>query len=202
MENIEHTDFVQIDRNMLKVLGYQNTIHRLKNKNGTLRFKDTRIDFSNALRCLRNTSGFVEGTSFTDATAHFVVQKSKKSSDNLKNKHYGQNKQSLWIRKCMLNKWMEISQFPTQKRQHTEKGCVYFIHAEGDYRRFKIGYTSRNVEKRLEQLQTSNPDLLVVYRLIENVTREKEIQLHHFFDEYRIRGEWFRITTDMIDAVN
>ena len=193
-------DFVQIDRNMLNELGFHNTIYKLKNVDGTIRLKDTRIDFSNALRCLRNTTGFVEGTSFTDISAHFVVIKSKKTSDYLKKQHGGQNKQSLWIRKCVLNKWMEVSQFPTQKRQHVDRGCVYFIHVEGDYKRFKIGYTSR-IDQRLEELQTSHPDLLVVYGLIKNVTKKKETQLHHMFKKYRIRGEWFRITTDMIDAI-
>ena len=34
-----------------------------------------RNDFSSAIRCLRNTVGFIEGTSLNDIHSHFVIQK-------------------------------------------------------------------------------------------------------------------------------
>ena len=97
--HLSDTDFVQIDRNILELIGFKNTVYEQKDKNGVVKLdkygnpklKDTRIDFANALRCLRNTSGFAEGSSFNDKTADFVIKKSERPFS-------GQNKQSLWIR--------------------------------------------------------------------------------------------------------
>ena len=52
------------------------------------------------------------------------------------------------------------------------------------------------------ELQVGNPDELVVYRSIENVSVEKEHELHHHFANYHIRGEWYSITTNMIDSID
>ena len=71
---------------------------------------------------------------------------------------------------------------------------------ENNFNTFKIGYTT-NLKKRLEMLQTAHPYLLQVYTTIENVSRKKETELHHYFNKKRIRGEWFEITPDMIDFV-
>ena len=49
------------------------------------------------------------------------------------------------------------------------------------------------------ELQIGTPDLLVVYKTIENVTKQKETELHRLFSQYRIRGEWFAINRNMID---
>ena len=53
----------------------------------------------------------------------------------------------------------------------------------------KIGYT-KNINKRLSQLQISSPIKLELYHLIDgNVTLEKE--LHFIFRDLRTQGEWF-----------
>ena len=81
---------------------------------------------------------------------------------------------------------------------HNKQGLVYFIHQENDFERFKIGYTT-NLAERLLTLQIGTPDLLVVYKTIENVTTLKEAELHRLFSQYHIRGEWFAINPDMIN---
>ena len=55
--------------------------------------------------------------------------------------------------------------------------------------------------ERLTDLQIDNPYVLTVYRTIENCKRTQESKLHHFFRKYHVRGEWFAITTEMIDEV-
>ena len=101
-------DFVEIDRPILEMIGFKNIIYEVKDKNGTIKLdkngnpkvKDVRADFSQAIRCLRNTAGFVEGSSFDDTNAHFVIEKSGKlrSLPTSQAQNGGQNKQSLWIR--------------------------------------------------------------------------------------------------------
>ena len=135
-------------------------------------------------------------TSFEDPNAHFLVKKLKISPKQ----RGGHNKQSIWVREDMLEKWIEISKHSCSFRKRNGKGLVYFIHEEGKFNRFKIGYTT-NLEERVLSLQTGNPDLLVVYKTFENVIQRKETELHQMFVQYHIRGEWFAISTDMIDSI-
>ena len=64
----------------------------------------------------------------------------------------------------------------------------------------KIGF-STHLKKRLCSLQTAHPYPLQVYATIKNVPRQKELDLHELFENKRLNGEWFEITTDIIDLV-
>ena len=74
-------DFVEIDWPILQMIGFKNNFSERKDKDGKLKLdanwnpllKDMQNDFSNAVRCLRNTAGFLEGSSFDDTTAHFII---------------------------------------------------------------------------------------------------------------------------------
>lgn len=77
---------------------------------------------------------------------------------------------------------------------------VYFIHEDGNQNCFKVGKTENHPADRMEQLQTGNPRKLRIYRWIkigDHSTAEE--YLHTVFNEFRIRSEWFRINTDVID---
>jgi len=67
---------------------------------------------------------------------------------------------------------------------------IYFI-KDRERKAFKVGLSS-NPQARLEALQTGNPNLLVLERVIENGTRAMERALHKQFIKDRLRGEWFR----------
>ena len=81
--HLKDSDFVQIDRPILQMIGFKNSFCEKKDKNGNVIadengnpiLKDMRSDFFQANRCLRNTAGFKEGSSFDDDEAHFVIQK-------------------------------------------------------------------------------------------------------------------------------
>ena len=215
MEGVEQTktapekdsDFIKINRHVLETIGFKNTFSEIRDKNGNIKLnkkgnpklRDMRNDFSNVIRCLRNTVGFVEGKSFDDKNAHFII----KTTGNLSTSGHGGsgwNKKTVWVRKSMLDKWIDFAMFSGKFNQKSNKGIVYFIQQEGDFKRFKIGYTT-NLSERLISLQIGTPDLLVVYKTIENATKKKEKQLHRLFAKYHIRGEWFAISPDMIDDV-
>ena len=195
--HLKDTEFVELDREMLQMIGFKNTFSKKKDKHGNVKknehgnpmLADKRHDFHNAIRCLRKTMVFIEGKSFDDSQCHFIVHKAG-----------GDNNQTVWIRKSMLDKWIDFAMFSGKFNQKSNKGIVYFIQQEGDFKRFKIGYTT-NLSERLISLQIGTPDLLVVYKTIENATKKKEKQLHRLFAKYHIRGEWFAISPDMIDDV-
>ena len=138
-------NFIEIDKTHLETVGFKTLSNHC---------------FKHAVRSLRRTRAFVEGTSFEDSNAHFVIKKGPRF------------KLSIWIREDMLDKWIEIAKHSPHFTKNNGKGLVYFIHEEGDFKRFKIGYTTK-ISERLLSLQTGNPDLLVVYKTIENVTKKK-----------------------------
>ncbi|MDF2884442.1 MAG: hypothetical protein K0R54_5009 [Clostridiaceae bacterium] len=59
----------------------------------------------------------------------------------------------------------------------------------------KIGFTTQEVNKRIQQLQTGCSDKLEVIYILENSTREVEQSLHRYFgkngNDYNIRNEWY-----------
>jgi DNA-binding XRE family transcriptional regulator len=64
---------------------------------------------------------------------------------------------------------------------------IYLISCDDKF--LKIGYT-KNIKKRLRELQTSNPIKLELCHLIDgDVNLEKE--LHFMFKYLRSQGEWF-----------
>ena len=128
--HLRDCDFIEIDRSILETIGFKNTISEQKDRHGNIKvdengnpkLKDMRNDFSNAIKCLRSTVGFIEGDSFDNDNAHFVIQKVGKiqkggvtagtpenslvqkfgvtmGTPNFRQSGAGgQNKQSLWIR--------------------------------------------------------------------------------------------------------
>lgn len=69
---------------------------------------------------------------------------------------------------------------------------IYFIRS-GKY--VKIGY-SKNPKKRLDELQTGNPEKLKLIAVMQgNLQTEKS--LHDLYSNKRIRGEWFRYIGDL-----
>ena len=206
--HIKDTDFIEIDRQMLQMIGFKNTFIEKKDKqgnvklddNGKPKLEDTRKDFNNAIRSLRKSTGFIEGTSLQDNDAHFVVLKLKHIvHQSEKKQRGGLNKLTIWLRKDMLQKWVQINEIKKTNKK-IMNGLIYFIHMENNMKVFKIGYTT-DLKTRLADLQVAHPYSLQVYATIENVSRNKETELHHLFKKKHVRGEWFAITPDMIDVV-
>ena len=100
--HLQDHDFIQIERDMLQTIGFKNTFGVKKDKHGNIKLdengnpkmEDKRQDVNNAVKCLRNTTGFKEGTSFDDTDAHFVLQKIGTAGAI----RGGQNRQEVWIR--------------------------------------------------------------------------------------------------------
>ena len=72
---------------------------------------------------------------------------------------------------------------------------IYLISHENQF--LKIGYT-KNINKRLSQLQVSSPVKLEVLHLIDgDVTIEKK--LHVLFKDLRTSGEWFKFDSSILE---
>lgn len=78
-------------------------------------------------------------------------------------------------------------------------GFVYFIQAK-DGGPIKIGYsaTAEGVLTRLRGMQVGNPSELVLRRMDAVSGPQDERRLHADLREWRIRGEWFMPTEDVL----
>lgn len=72
---------------------------------------------------------------------------------------------------------------------------TYFI--QDPRGRIKIGI-AENPRQRLRQLQTGNPEKLVLLGCIED---DHEKDLHHKFRKYRVGGEWFTAEKELVEYV-
>ena len=73
---------------------------------------------------------------------------------------------------------------------------VYLISSslEGDIC-YKIGYTKRNPNQRIREMNTGNAsELEVVESFQSKWGTQIEAKLHRVFQEKKISGEWFRLT--------
>ena len=79
---------------------------------------------------------------------------------------------------------------------------VYLICSEFEGRRlFKIGYTRREVSKRIKELKTGNgSDLYLVSEFKSKWGTKIESQLHRIYKSKKVNGEWFDLTDDDIKS--
>lgn len=70
-----------------------------------------------------------------------------------------------------------------------KNGIVYFI-LDTTANLVKIGF-SRNLKRRMKELNTSNCNLKLIYK-IENCNMDYENSLHNYFCLERVKGEWFK----------
>ena len=75
---------------------------------------------------------------------------------------------------------------------------VYFIECNEEF--IKIG-CAKNIKTRLSGLQVSNPYPLKIIKQIDG-GRDVERKLHNYFLSLKVRGEWFKKETDLIDFIN
>ena len=75
------------------------------------------------------------------------------------------------------------------------KGYLYFIR-EADSSRVKIGFTQGSVKKRLSTLQVGCPTPLVLEHYFEVL----EKVVHDDLKLYSLRGEWFTLGSEDLEA--
>ena len=79
---------------------------------------------------------------------------------------------------------------------------VYLICAEFEGRRlYKIGYTRRDVAKRIKELKTGNGSEMYVIDSFKSKWGTKiEAQLHRTFKSKKVNGEWFDLNDEEVKS--
>lgn len=99
-----------------------------------------------------------------------------------------------WIAKHP--EYLAMKRVRSRKLREGLGDVVYFIRAESGGP-IKIGYTSLNPERRLEQLNVGHWETFRLLGLLFG-GRDLESQLHRRFSHLSIRGEWFRDAPDLL----
>ena len=78
---------------------------------------------------------------------------------------------------------------------------VYLICAEiGEEKLYKIGYTKREIEKRVNELKTGNAaDFKIIDSFRSKWGTKIESLLHKNFKNSKINGEWFNLTYEQVE---
>lgn len=79
---------------------------------------------------------------------------------------------------------------------------VYLICAEFEGRRlYKIGYTRRDISKRIKELKTGNGSEMYVIDSFKSKWGTKiESNLHKTFKSKKVNGEWFDLTDEEVKS--
>lgn len=95
---------------------------------------------------------------------------------------------------------MQSHKIKVKKEEIIKFGFVYIAKCERT-NLYKIGSTfKQNVEKRIKQLRTSNPNIIYIDSFPIGSIKE-EYMWHKEFDSKRIDGEWFELSLDDIDLI-
>lgn len=74
---------------------------------------------------------------------------------------------------------------------------VYLISTGNDIKKYKIGFTKRNVENRINEMKTGNSEDFHIEGYFESKWGTKiESSLHNKYKSKKISGEWFNLTDD------
>lgn len=87
---------------------------------------------------------------------------------------------------------------PPNLEQYAGQDFIYFIRAKA-LGFIKIGYSS-NVAKRIKSLDTGSPDTLELIKVIPG-GQEMEHKIHQFFDDIRVKGEWFQPDSKLLNYI-
>lgn len=78
---------------------------------------------------------------------------------------------------------------------------VYLVESEDGFH--KIGFTRRDINKRIKELQISNANKLTPLKTYNTEYGSKiEKYLHRYFSHKKKQGEWFELDNDDIQKFN
>ncbi|MFX1478314.1 MAG: GIY-YIG nuclease family protein [Promethearchaeota archaeon] len=85
-----------------------------------------------------------------------------------------------------------------KKKRKQEKKEIYFIYSEHNL--IKIGIAT-NSKIRLRELQRHSSYKLRILAIIPNQTHKNEKLLHKLFQKYRVFGEWFDVSPEIMKYI-
>ena len=77
--------------------------------------------------------------------------------------------------------------------------AVYFVQA-GVFGPIKIGHTDSDPQKRIATIQTAHHEKLRLLACVQG-SRADERALHQRFAEFRLHGEWFQASPELLDCI-
>lgn len=118
------------------------------------------------------------------------------------------NKEAIFFKTCFfsllceglsIEECYEKSISKIRDKDFTQIEAITYIIQDYDTKKFKIGKTIRDIEKRLCDLQRSSSTLLEIHSVI---TKDIEKELHKRFAGKRLVSEWFNISEEDIYLIH
>lgn len=76
---------------------------------------------------------------------------------------------------------------------------VYLLKTEGENPKYKIGFTRREISKRIKELKTGNDKEITLVSYFESRWGTKiESTLHHILKLKNVSGEWYELDDIMV----
>ena len=199
--HLKDTDYLEIDRSILEIIGFKNKFAEKKDKDGNfkidefgnIKMEDTRSDFKSAIRCLRNMEGFRESDSFDDNKADYVIKKAArlKSSAGLVHKGgSGLNKQEIWIRKRMLEHLVIMA-----NTRNSRMIREYFL----DLKRIMIEYVMyQTVYRSKHELSIKDTMIGDLRNDIQTLIKNSELQTKKLHEKLDTQSQKLDIMTQIL----
>jgi len=83
----------------------------------------------------------------------------------------------------------------TRTRKRPPKSGFIYVMRDNHCDRIKIGF-SKNPTYREATLQAQKPDIELVFQVKGTISDERRI--HEYFNDHRIRGEWFSVSAEIV----
>ena len=155
-------------------------------------YENFELILKNKNRCHEFQTVILDGKNFYTAIEMNTLEKRIFIYDDFNNKHYVKNTK---------NFIKEFEHFVDKFKIKTSdnKGSIYLV-TDGKYT--KIGATSYNVKKRLNELQTGNAkELKIIYEYKVKNKFSTEKMLHDMFLDKKILGEWYYLNFEDIQII-
>ena len=122
---------------------------------------------------------------------HFILEFFYYLRSVLSNKHVGHFAKAFYNTKFQtdLNKPKAIKKYGVKSRRKRPNGISTYIIKDSTNNMYKIG-KSKNPRIRESTLQSEKPTL----NIVKVFNKDIEKKLHADYKEYRIRGEWFKLS--------
>ena len=199
--HLKDTDFVEIDRPVLEMMGFKNIWNEKKDKHGQVKLdeygnpklEDTRKDFNHAIRCLRNMEGFKESSSLDDQYADFVIRKAaalQREAGSVRKGGSGLNKQEVWVRKRMLEHLVIMA-----NTRNSRMIREYFL----DLKRIMTEYTMYQMVYRSKQALSIKDTAI---EELKKEMKEQSQQLKEQSHQMSAQAEQMKVQSQKLDISN
>lgn len=110
------------------------------------------------------------------------------------------HKAMYFLRIGIMHQWQMANKPDKRSKEYRDTHSVVYFAQNPETGSIKIGTTTGDPEVRVSQIQTGACAKLVLLASVKGSNKE-ETALHHKFASYRLEGEWFNPSKELMDYI-